>query len=123
MTLSEPHANGDVPFTNGYHTGSHQKHFSKDSFKQDEFQHLPKLQQEVLLLHGPRQRYSLETNGELPEIRAEREILVQVDLPTFKECRRLRHAGVSCGPQPDRLEGPVSTPPTRSFEEPADAAL
>ena len=44
----------------------------------DLFQHLSKPQQDVLLLHGPRQKYSLQTTGQIPELRAEREILVQV---------------------------------------------
>ena len=45
---------------------------------EDVFQHLPKLQQDVLLLHGPRQKYALQKNGQIPELRSEREILVQV---------------------------------------------
>ena len=57
--------NGDV---NGHEASHHE----------DNFQHLPKPQQDVLLLHGPRQKYSLDTNGQIPELRSEREILVQV---------------------------------------------
>ena len=45
---------------------------------EDAFQHLPKPQQDVLLLHGPRQKYALQKNGCIPELRSEREILVQV---------------------------------------------
>ncbi|KAL9044844.1 MAG: hypothetical protein Q9214_002046, partial [Letrouitia sp. 1 TL-2023] len=48
------------------------------AYDEDAFQHLPKLQQEILLLHGPRQKYSLETNGQIPELRSDREILIQV---------------------------------------------
>lgn len=44
----------------------------------DEFQHLPKPQQDILQLHGPRQKYSLEKAGEIPELRSDREILIQV---------------------------------------------
>ena len=44
----------------------------------DAFQRLPNPQQDVLLLHGPRQKYSLQTTGQIPELRAEREMLVQV---------------------------------------------
>lgn len=77
MTFPEAQTNGVAPTTNG-DTLNHEDNFSKGDLREDAFQHLPKLQQEVLLLHGPRQKYTLETNGELPEIRAEREILVQV---------------------------------------------
>ena len=44
----------------------------------DLFQHLAKPQQDVLLLHGPRQKYALEKNAQLPELRSDREILIQV---------------------------------------------
>ena len=44
----------------------------------DEFIKLDQPQQDVLLLHGPRQRYSLEKAQEIPELREDREILVQV---------------------------------------------
>lgn len=44
----------------------------------DAFQHLPKPQQDVLLLHGPRQKYSLQTTGQIPGLRSAREVLVQV---------------------------------------------
>ena len=37
-----------------------------------------KTQQEILLLHGPGQKYHLETNGQIPELRQDREILIQV---------------------------------------------
>lgn len=46
------------------------------------FQHLPKLQQDVLLLHGPGQKYSLHSNGAIPDLRSEREILIQVREPS-----------------------------------------
>lgn len=61
--------NGDVLKANGNVDLSHDE---------DAFQHLPNRQQEILLLHGPRQKYCLETTGEIPELRSEREILVQV---------------------------------------------
>lgn len=62
--------NGDVnaPKVNGYANGD----------LNDAFQHLPKPQQDILLLHGPRQKYCLEKAGEIPELRSDREILVQV---------------------------------------------
>lgn len=45
---------------------------------EDVFQHLAKPQQDVLLLHGPRQKYALEKNAQVPELRSDREILIQV---------------------------------------------
>ena len=62
--------NGDsnVQITNGH----------LNSNLDDAFQHLPKPQQAVLQLHGPRQKYSLEKAGEIPELRSDREILIQV---------------------------------------------
>lgn len=54
-----------------------------NSSRDDAFQHLPKPQQEILQLHGPRQKYCLDKAGEIPELRSEREILVQVQ----KMCR------------------------------------
>ena len=65
--------NGNVIKTNGYLNESHE----------DVFQHLPKPQQEILRLHGPRQKYCLDKKGEIPELRSEREILVQVK----RKCR------------------------------------
>lgn len=62
--------NGDTPYTNGYAQLSHNKH--------DEFIRLDSPQQDVLLLHGPRQKYSLEKAQEIPELRSDREILIQV---------------------------------------------
>lgn len=44
---------------------------------EDEFLRLEKPQQDVLLVHGPRKRYSLE-EGDIPELRSEREVLIQV---------------------------------------------
>ena len=58
----------NAPKTNGDLNGNHD----------DAFQHLPKPQQDILQLHGPRQKYSLEKAGEIPELRSDREILVQV---------------------------------------------
>ena len=74
MTVSEIQVNGHAPLTNG-HVAKH----DKENLNGETFQHLPAVQQEVLLLHGPRQRYTLETSGQLPEVRGEREILVQVN--------------------------------------------
>lgn len=66
----KPQTNGDdnASKTNG--------HLNEDL--DDAFQHLPKPQQDILQLHGPRQKYCLDKAGEIPELRSEREILVQV---------------------------------------------
>lgn len=61
--------NGDTPYTNGYSQVSH---------KGDDFIRLESPQQDVLLLHGPRQKYSLEKAQTIPELRSDREILIQV---------------------------------------------
>lgn len=71
------HANGhingfgsvDVPQANGVRSPAAVK---------DEFIRLESPQQDVLLLHGPRQRYSLEKAQDIPELRTDREILIQV---------------------------------------------
>ena len=56
------------------HTDGHTDAYQEE----DVFQHLLKPQQDVLLLHDPRQKYALEKNGHIPELRSEREILIQV---------------------------------------------
>ena len=43
----------------------------------DEFLKLSKPQPDVLLLHGPGKRYSLERSQEIPDLHDDREILVQ----------------------------------------------
>lgn len=69
-THAKPQINGNdrESETNGHLNGT----------RYDAFQHLPKPQQEILQLHGPRQKYCLDKAGEIPELRSEREILVQV---------------------------------------------
>ncbi|KAL8710255.1 MAG: hypothetical protein Q9220_005187 [cf. Caloplaca sp. 1 TL-2023] len=74
---SNGHANGHVnghisdiaPFTKGH------ADLETDG---DVFQHLSKPQQDILLLHGPGQKYALQKNGHIPELRSEREVLIQV---------------------------------------------
>ena len=44
----------------------------------DEFLKLDTPQQDVLMLHGPRQRYSLEKAQKIPELKNDREMLIQV---------------------------------------------
>ena len=61
--------NGDTPYTNGLTQVNH---------KGDDFIRLEAPQQDVLLLHGPRQKYSLEKAQSIPELRSDREILIQV---------------------------------------------
>ena len=63
----QTNGDGDAPKTNGHFNGAY-----------DAFQHLPKPQQDILQLYGPRQKYSLEKAGEIPELRSDREILIQV---------------------------------------------
>ncbi|OQO14333.1 hypothetical protein B0A48_01209 [Cryoendolithus antarcticus] len=66
-----PKAQESAPTTNGTNgvNGTH---------KSDDFLRLPRPQQDLLLLHGPRQKYSLEHSQEIPELRGDDEILVQV---------------------------------------------
>lgn len=44
----------------------------------NQFQRLPKPQQDILLLHGPGQRYRLGKAHNIPELKSDHEILVQV---------------------------------------------
>lgn len=74
----------DVPsLTNGVakrlvngSSGQHAKDTTSPS--NDEFLRLASPQQDILLLHGPRQKYSLERSRDIPELRGDSEILVQV---------------------------------------------
>lgn len=61
--------------TNGHANGTPSSPSTPSS---DEFLRLSQPQQDVLLLHGPGKRYSLEKAQEIPELKHEREILVQV---------------------------------------------
>jgi hypothetical protein len=63
-------------YTNGYTNGS--TNGSSQRSSDDEFLRLSSPQQDVLLLHGPRQKYSLEKAKDIPELRGDDEILVQV---------------------------------------------
>ena len=62
-------ANGAL---NGYTTGT------SNGNHEDQFLKLSKPQQDILLLHGPRQKYSLERAKDIPELQRDDEILVQV---------------------------------------------
>ena len=73
----------------------------------DAFQHLPKPQQDVLLLHGPRQKYSLQTTGQIPELRSEREVLIQVRRHFRYTAEVLTATGRGHWVKPSGLEGPV----------------
>ncbi|KAL9050170.1 MAG: hypothetical protein Q9162_006804 [Coniocarpon cinnabarinum] len=74
--------------TNGYPPSSNGQVHS--SYNEDTFQHLPKQQQDVLVLHGPRQKYTLQATGEVPDLRTEREILIQVFGPStdYRDVRK-----------------------------------
>lgn len=61
-------------YTNGTSNGGTSKHRTSD----DEFLRLSSPQQDVLLLHGPRQKYSLEKAKNIPELHRDDEILIQV---------------------------------------------
>ncbi|SMY18631.1 unnamed protein product [Zymoseptoria tritici ST99CH_1A5] len=61
-----------TPYTNGHSNGYNA------STQDDEFLRLDAPQQDLLLLHGPRQKYKLEKSKEIPDLQGEREILVQV---------------------------------------------
>lgn len=104
----DPITNGDVPLTNGigkgYETNGIEALKSEtpgskidseingtatnQQTKDDRFQRLPKPQQEILLLHGPGQRYRLEKAHDIPELKSDQEILVQVGkiLSVLKQC-------------------------------------
>lgn len=65
--------NGDVkPSLNGLANGQ-----TNGISNEDEFLRLDKPQQDLLLLHGPRQKYTLERAKDIPELRGDDEILVQ----------------------------------------------
>lgn len=69
-TQSEPpHVNGNgyIAKINNYTNG-----------ESELSEHLPKPKQDVLLLNGPGQKYTLHTTGQIPELESEREILIQV---------------------------------------------
>lgn len=94
----DPITNGDVPLTNGVGKGYESNGIealksetpgskidseingiaTNQQTKDDGFQRLPKPQQEILLLHGPGQRYRLEKAHDIPELKSDQEILVQV---------------------------------------------
>lgn len=67
----------------------------------DRFQRLPKPQQEILVIHGPRQRYRLEKAHDIPELKTDHEILVQVG----KSLRNPRSADTT---SPGRCNWPES---------------
>lgn len=70
---SNGHTNGHA---NGYTNGNGATPSNESS--DDEFLRLDAPQQDLLLLHGPRQKYKLEKSSSIPELQGEREILVQV---------------------------------------------
>ena len=70
------HTNG---FTSNAVNGQANGTQSTPPFKEtDQFLKLSQPQQDVLLLHGPGKRYSLERQRNIPDLKHDREILVQV---------------------------------------------
>lgn len=72
------HANGH---SNGHANGlsnGHANGYGKADSHDDQFLRLDEPQQDILLLHGPRQKYSLAKAQDIPTLRDDREILVQV---------------------------------------------
>jgi NADPH:quinone reductase-like Zn-dependent oxidoreductase len=71
-SLDQTLANGlaKIDLINGNNANTQTHH-------EDEFLRLEKPQQDLLLLHGPRQKYTLERAHEIPELRGDDEILVQ----------------------------------------------
>ena len=84
---TKPLTNGD-----GY---QHEANIHLPKVCNDAFQHLPKPQQDILQLHGPRQKYSLDKAGEIPEVRSEREILIQVKANVLSSEDKLTFEGRS----------------------------
>lgn len=66
----------DISAVNGYAHGRADSH--DRAIQDDEFLRLASPQQELLLLHGPRQKYSLERAKDIPDLRRDDEVLVQV---------------------------------------------
>ena len=95
---------GEVLSTNGHVGVQH---------NEDAFQHLPKPQQEVLMLHGPRQKYTLQRNAQIPELRSEREILIQVRQRILVINALLITIGPYHWTESSRLERPVCRIVTR----------
>ena len=83
----QQHSNGDAEndlvhrqkaSTNGITNGDRSEANGSSLESNDEFLRLSKPQQDVLLLRGPAQRYSLEQAQDVPDLKDDREILVQV---------------------------------------------
>ena len=70
--------NGASKLSNGYSNGYANGYSKEHHDDEDGFLKLAKPQQDILLLHGPRQKYSLEEARDIPDLHNERELLVQV---------------------------------------------
>lgn len=72
--------NGHTENTNGYsHNHSHDAANGNGTFNGgDEFLRLDTPKQDVLVLHGPRQKYSLERATDIPALKSDDELLIQV---------------------------------------------
>ncbi|KAK4627982.1 FMNH(2)-dependent dimethylsulfone monooxygenase [Fulvia fulva] len=73
-----PAINGGLNGQVNGHTNGHSNGVKHAINGDDEFLRLDAPQQDLLLLHGPRQKYSLEKSRGIPELQGDREILVQV---------------------------------------------
>jgi NADPH:quinone reductase-like Zn-dependent oxidoreductase len=76
QTLANGLAKIDVNGSNGT-SGTNGINGHHNSHNDDEFLRLDQPQQDLLLLHGPRQKYTLEKARGIPELRGDDEILVQ----------------------------------------------
>ncbi|KAF2216808.1 hypothetical protein CERZMDRAFT_32986, partial [Cercospora zeae-maydis SCOH1-5] len=73
------HGNGANGHSNGHSNGYSNANGTRSPVPaQDEFLRLDAPQQDLLLLHGPRQKYKLEKSSSIPELQGDREILIQV---------------------------------------------
>lgn len=74
-SLSPRHSRQNTGYTNGVPQGVNSPALID---KSDEFLQLSQPQQDVLLLHGPGKRYSLEKQKDIPTLKTDREVLIQV---------------------------------------------
>lgn len=78
-SISNGYVNGDVSnTTNGKVTNGNMNGYTNGDAHDDQFLRLAEPQQDLLLLHGPRQKYSLAKAQDIPTLKDDREILVQV---------------------------------------------
>jgi len=79
--FARSYINGEAHRRTNGHTNGHTNgnaHHEQDGHSDDQFLRLSEPQQDLLLLHGPRQKYSLAKAQDIPTLKDDREILVQV---------------------------------------------